>query len=212
MRKDGSISLDVDHSRLLRRLEACGREAEPLARCLDRRRHPRAGRHHDKSRTCLRRQLSNALQEGALDIRCRGKLFTELVPAAELPLAQRNTQLTQPEGVATRGFHQLLEHLGHDREPDLRFQELSCSRPIEVGQDEFLEARRVDRRSRCQGRDDHRDSLGLESASGEEDRFARGDVQPLAVVHDRQHRLFLGCSCEEAQAGDGDHERIALDR
>ena len=52
------------------------------------------------------------------------------------------------------------------------------------------------------------DALGVEPPRGEQQRFARGLVEPLQVVGERDHRLALGRRGEQAQHPGGDGEAV----
>ncbi len=58
-------------------------------------------------------------------------------------------------------------------------------------------------------REDDRDRVGFQATSGEEQRVARGGVEPLGVVDEHQQGRLLGGRRDQAEHGGADREAIA---
>ena len=92
-------------------------------------------------------------------------------------------------------------------------QQVGGGLPVQPGQPQFGQAGRGEIRGvDVSRREDDRHTLGLETASGEQQRLRRGPIQPVRVVDQAQQGLFFGQVSEHGEHCQADHEAIVTGR
>ncbi len=133
-------------------------------------------------------------------------------PARQVGGAPAPVELEQGQRMSVRllenpGADALVKRTGGDRR-----QQRPRRLVIEPAQPQFGQTRQVIRRritlGRRPSREHQRDRLRQQAAPDESEYLSRGLVEPLRVVHDAQHRLFLRGLGHQAERRQGNQEPV----